>query len=56
VYNTTQSLGIFVGGSLGGLIASFYGYQGAFLFCSLLTIIWLFLSISMKMPTRKKLN
>jgi len=56
VYNTFQSLGIFVGGSFRGLIASFYGYQGAFLFCSLLTIIWLFLSISMKMPTRKKLN
>jgi len=53
VYNTSQSLGIFVGGSLGGLIASFYSYQGAFLFCSLLIIIWLFLSISMKMPSRK---
>ena len=53
VYNTSQSLGIFVGGSLGGLIASFYGYQGAFLFCSLPIIIWLFLSISMKMPFRK---
>ena len=38
VYNTSQSLGIFVGGSLGGLIASFYSYQGAFLFCSLLII------------------
>ena len=53
VYNTSQSLGIFVGGSLGGLIASFYGYQGAFLFCSLPIIIWLFLSISMKIPFRK---
>jgi len=53
VYNTSQSLGIFVGGSLGGLIASFYSYQGAFLFCSLPIIIWLFLSISMKMPSRK---
>ena len=53
VYNTSQSLGIFVGGSIGGLIASFYCYEGAFLFCSILIIIWLYLSISMRMPTKK---
>ena len=54
VYNTSQSLGIFVGGSFGGLIANFYGYQGTFLFCSLLIMIWLILSISMKMPINRK--
>ena len=54
VYNTSQSLGIFVGGSLGGLIANFHGYQGAFLFCSFLIMIWLVLSIPMKMPINKK--
>jgi len=54
VYNTSQSLGIFVGGSFGGLIANFYGYQGTFLFCSLLIMIWFILSISMKMPINKK--
>jgi len=54
VYNTCQSLGIFVGGSFGGLIANFYGYQGAFLFCSFLIMIWLILSIQMKMPINKK--
>jgi len=54
VYNTSQSLGIFVGGSFGGLIANFYGYQGTFLFCSLLIMIWLILSISMKIPINKK--
>ena len=54
VYNTCQSLGIFVGGSFGGLIANFYGYQGTFLFCSLLIMIWLILSIPMKIPTNKK--
>jgi len=53
VYNTSQSLGIFFGGSIGGLIANFYGYQGAFLFCSLLILIWFILSISMKMPINK---
>lgn len=54
VYNTSQSLGLFVGGSFGGLIANFYGYQGTFLFCSLLIMIWLILSISMKMPINRK--
>ena len=54
VYNTCQSLGIFVGGSFGGLIANCYGYQGTFLFCSLLIMIWLILSIPMKIPTNKK--
>ena len=54
VYNTSQSLGIFVGGSLGGLIANFYGYQGTFLFCSLLIMIWFILSISMKTPINNK--
>ena len=53
VYNSSQSLGIFVGGSLGGLIANFYGYQGTFLFCSVLLMIWFVLSISMKMPIKK---
>jgi MFS family permease len=53
VYNSSQSLGIFVGGSLGGLIANFYGYQGTFLFCSLLIMIWFTLSITMKMPIKK---
>jgi MFS family permease len=53
VYNSSQSLGIFVGGSLGGLIANFYGYQGTFLFCSLLIMIWFILSITMKMPIKK---
>ena len=53
VYNSSQSLGIFVGGSLGGLIANFYGYKGTFLFCSLLIMIWFILSITMKMPIKK---
>jgi len=52
VYNSSQSLGMFVGGSLGGLIANFYGYQGTFLFCSLLIMIWFILSITMKMPIK----
>ena len=52
--NTSQSLGIFVGGSFGGLIANFYGYQGTFLFCSLLIMIWFILSISMKTPINNK--
>ena len=53
VYNTSQSLGIFVGGSVGGLITKFYGNSGTFLFCGVLIFIWFVLSLSMNIPTKK---
>lgn len=54
VYNTSQSLGLFLGGFVGGLIANYFGYQGTFFFCGLLVLIWFILSLTMKMPERKK--
>ena len=42
VYNTSQSLGIFVGGFVGGLITTFYGYSGTFIFCGVLILFGLF--------------
>jgi len=53
VYNTSQSLGIFVGGSVGGLITTFYGYTGTFLFCGALILIWFIFSLNMNVPTKK---
>jgi len=50
VYSTSQFLGIFVGGSLGGLIFSHYGTHGIFLFCALLALAWLIIASSMKHP------
>lgn len=54
VYNTSQSLGLFLGGFVGGLIANYFGYQATFFFCGLLVLIWFILSLTMKMPERKK--
>lgn len=41
VYNTLQSLGFFVGGAAGGLIAKTYGPHGLFMVCGALMLAWL---------------
>ena len=53
VYNTSQSLGIFVGGFAGGLLNKFYGYDATFFFCIILLATWLLLSIKMNIPKNK---
>ncbi len=53
VYNTSQSLGIFVGGFVGGLITTFYSYSGTFLFCGVLIFIWFIFSLNMDVPIKK---
>lgn len=48
VYNTLQSLGIFVGGAMGGVIARAIGLQGLFLACAALMVVWCWVSWPMK--------
>lgn len=50
VYNTSQSLGIFVGGAAGGFLTKFYGSNATFTFCIFLLFVWFLLSFSMKIP------
>jgi len=50
VYNTTQTLGVFFGGLLGGWIASHYGTTGVFAVCAVLSVVWLVLAIGMRRP------
>ena len=50
VYNTSQSLGIFVGGVSGGYLSHYYGFASVFLFCSVLMALWLLFALSMKAP------
>jgi len=50
VYNTSQSLGIFVGGALGGYLSHAYGFASAFIFCSVMMFLWLLLASSMQAP------
>lgn len=41
IFSSSQFLGIFVGGAVGGLIHQHYGINTVFLFCLLLALIWL---------------
>ena len=50
VYNTTQSLGLFLGGVLGGSLAKYSGQDAVWLACVVLGSVWLLLGLSMKMP------
>ncbi|HYD33522.1 MAG TPA: MFS transporter [Methylophilaceae bacterium] len=50
VYNTAQSLGIFIGGAAGGFLSHYYGFASVFIFCGALMALWLLLAISMAPP------
>ena len=50
VYNTSQSLGLFLGGVLGGYLAQYHGPSAVFVFCSVLIGLWLIFALSMARP------
>lgn len=50
VYNTCQSFGVFVGGSMGGFLSHHYGFASVFMFCSAMMLVWLILASSMQAP------
>ena len=50
VYNTTQTLGVFFGGLLGGWVAAHYGATGVFAVCAVLVAVWLALAAGMRPP------
>jgi MFS family permease len=56
VYNTLQSLGIFAGGAMGGVIARAIGLQGLFLACAALMVVWCWVSWPMKFSVPKRVN
>ena len=53
VYNTTQAIGLFLGGALGGAIAQHFGDNAVFLVCACLILVWLLVTLSMKFPQRR---
>ena len=53
VYNTTQTLGVFFGGLIGGLVASRYAATGVFVVCAVLVAVWLIIAAGMRAPTRQ---
>ena len=44
VYNTSQALGLFVGGVVGGLLAHHVGRYAVFAFGVVLSAVWLWLA------------
>ena len=56
VYNTLQSIGLFLGGALGGWLAKHHGPQAVSLFCAALALGWLALASGMKPPQARTPN
>jgi MFS family permease len=48
VYNTTQTLGLFFGGLLGGWLAKNHGAAAVYVSCALLSLLWLLAALGMK--------
>jgi MFS family permease len=54
VYNTLQSVGFFVGGAVGGVLAKDVGYAGLFAACAGLMALWLAVAWPMKAPAPRR--
>jgi MFS family permease len=50
VYNTTQSLGLFVGGAVGGWLAGRFGDSAVFVFGIAIAALWLGAAWRMRIP------
>ncbi|MEF8713565.1 MAG: MFS transporter [Accumulibacter sp.] len=50
VYNTTQSMGLFLGGLIGGILAKYAGAGAVWLAGAVLSFVWLLLGLTMSMP------
>lgn len=50
VYNTAQSIGLFVGAAVGGWLYTAYGHTGVYTFTGILMFIWLFVALGMQPP------
>jgi len=53
VYNTTQAMGLFVGGALGGYIAQHFGDNVVFAACAGLAVVWSGVTATMNFPQRR---
>ena len=56
VYNTTQTLGLFVGGVVGGWLAKNHGSQAVFSTCAGLAALWLLAAAGMRPLAPKRVN
>lgn len=54
VYNTTQALGLFLGGAAGGWLLKHEGRSAVFLGCAVVLLLWLIIAWNMKSPPARK--
>ena len=52
VYNTTQTLGVFFGGLMGGELAKHFGAPGVFGAAAVLCVLWFVVALGMRGPRR----
>jgi len=52
VYSSSQFLGVFLGGTVGGVLQGLSGIHAVFLMAGLGTLVWLVLAIFMRSPAR----
>ena len=50
IYSSSQFIGAFVGGWMGGLSYQHWGADGVFLFCGAIVLSWLLLAVTMRNP------
>jgi len=48
IYNTTQSVGLFAGGALGGVVAARWGAQGVFACAAIIMGVWWVIALGMR--------
>lgn len=56
VYNTSQTLGLFCGGLLGGALAGRYGAQTVYGACAALAALWLAVALRMRAVPERQVN
>ena len=54
VYNTTQSIGLFAGGAIGGWLSSRFGSYGVYAFSVAVMLLWLALAVGMQPPKKRQ--
>ncbi len=54
IYNTSQSIGLFLGGVFGGMLAQSAGTLAVWLVCSVLALIWLGVGLTMTIPPPRR--
>ncbi len=54
VYNTTQSIGLFAGGAIGGWLSNRFGSNGVYACCAALMLVWLALVVGMRSPKKRQ--